>query len=220
MTNERLLAECADMIGVGNLEAEPFLSYIELLKEWGKSVNLTSARDDREIVIKHVVDSLAAAEFVPSRSRVLDVGTGAGFPGIPLLLRDRSVRLTLVESVGKKVAFLNNVVRSLGLSGVCVRHARAEDVAPEMEKSFDRVVFRAVGSVEKIVSLGVPYLDIEGTLIIMKGPRGKREWEDYSARHPGVMKLISVKELELPFSSGRRVILVAGPAGPRKEAGS
>lgn len=208
------------MVGVSNLEAEPFLSYIELLKEWGKRVNLTSARDDGEIVVKHVVDSLSVAEFVPSRSRVLDVGTGAGFPGIPLFLHDRSIRLTLLESVGKKVTFLKNVVRSLDLSGVAVRHARAEDVSPEMKKGFDRVVFRAVGSVEKIVSLGVPYLDIGGSLIIMKGPRGKREWEDYCGRHPGEMELLCAKELELPFSSGKRMIMVAGPTGPPREAGS
>ena len=88
MTNEQLLREGARQIGITDLSADLFLSYADLLRSWGKRVNLTSVLTDREIIIKHLVDSLTVAEFMPPGSRVLDIGTGAGFPGIPLSIYD------------------------------------------------------------------------------------------------------------------------------------
>ena len=217
MTGEAFLKECAGRAGLGHLDPKPFLAYAELLGKWARRVNLTSVLDQREIIVKHLVDSLTAAEFVPPGSRVLDVGSGAGLPGIPLFMRDPSLRVTLMESVGKKVAFLKDAKRSLGLSGIDVCRARAEKAPEGMERAFDRVTFRAVGSVEKVVALGASYLDIGGSMIIMKGPKGREEWEDYARRRPGEMELLFAKELELPFSAGKRTVLVAGPARRTKE---
>ncbi len=211
MTNEQLLREGAEQIGIKDLRTDLFLSYVDLLRKWGKRVNLTSVLTDREIIIKHLIDSLTVAEFVPPGSRVLDVGTGAGFPGIPLSIYDSSLRVTLVESVGKKVAFLKHAKRSLGLSSVDIHHARAEDLTKGMNRSFDRVTSRAVGSMDAVIALGAPYLDIEGEMVIMKGPRGKDEWEDYANRYPEDMELLFTKELKLPFSGENRVIIVTKP---------
>ncbi|MXZ13458.1 MAG: 16S rRNA (guanine(527)-N(7))-methyltransferase RsmG [Candidatus Dadabacteria bacterium] len=211
MTNEQLLREGARRIGVKNLRADFFLSYIDLLRKWGKRINLSSVLSDREIIIKHLLDSLTVAEFIPSGSRVLDIGTGAGLPGIPLYIYDASLSVTLVESVGKKVAFLKEVKRSLGLSGVDIHNARAEEPGEGMRGRFDRVTSRAVGSVNTVVALGTPYLDIGGEMVIMKGPRGKKEWEDYASRHPDDMELLLTKELKLPFSGENRVIILAKP---------
>ena len=210
MTNEQLLREGARRIGIKDLRADLFLSYVDLLRKWGKRINLTSVLTDREIIIKHLVDSLTVAEFMPPGSRVLDIGTGAGFPGIPLSIYDSSLRVTLVESVGKKVAFLKHAKRSLGLSSVDIHHARAEDLTKKMSRCFDRVTSRAVGSMDTIIALGAPYLDIEGEMVIMKGPRGKGEWEDYANRSED-MELLFTKELKLPFSGENRVIIVAKP---------
>ena len=211
MTNEQLLREGAGRIGIKDLRTDLFLSYVGLLRKWGKRVNLTSVLDDREIIIKHLIDSLTVAEFMPPGSRVLDIGTGAGFPGIPLSIYDSSLRVTLVESVGKKVAFLKHAKRSLGLSSVDIHHARAEELAKRMSGCFDRVTSRAVGNVDDIISLGVPYLDIDGEMVIMKGPRGKSEWKDYANRYPEDMELLFTKELKLPFSGENRVIIVTKP---------
>ena len=217
MTNEQLLREGAQLIGVKNLRTDLFLSYIDLLRKWGKRINLSSVLSDREIIIKHLLDSLTVAEFIPPGSRVLDIGTGAGFPGIPLYIYDPSLSVTLVESVGKKAAFLKEVKRSLGLSGVDIHNARAEELSDGMRGRFDRVTFRAVGSVNTLVTLGTPYLDIRGEMVIMKGPRGKKEWEDYANRYPEDMELLFTKEFKLPFSGENRVIIVAKPVRRQME---
>ncbi len=217
MTSEQLLEEGARRIGLDNLRIDLFLSYIDLLRKWGERINLSSVLTDREIIIKHLIDSLTVAEFMPSGSRVIDIGTGAGFPGIPLSIYDSSLRVTLVESVGKKVAFLKDAKRSLGLSGIDIHHARAEELTDSMRGCFDRVTFRAVGGMDTVVALGTPYLDIGGEMVIMKGPRGKKEWEDYVNRHPEDMELLLTKEFKLPFSGENRVIIVTKSLYPRME---
>jgi len=217
MTNERLLIEGADRIGVKSIRANLFLSYVDLLRRWGSRINLSSVLTDREIIIKHLIDSLTVAEFMPPGSRVIDIGTGAGFPGIPLSIYDPSLNVTLLESVGKKVAFLRDVKRSLGLNGIDIRHGRAEEVDRGKRGVFDRVTFRALGSIDTVVALGAPYLDIGGEMVIMKGPRGKKEWEDYANQYPGDMELLLTKELELPFSGEKRVIIVAKPISQQME---
>ncbi len=218
MTNERLLREGAEQIGIKNIRADLFLCYVDLLCKWGRRINLSSVLTDREIIIKHLIDSLTVAEFMPTGSRVIDIGTGAGFPGIPLSIYDPSLRVVLLESVGKKVAFLKDVKRSLGLSGINIHHGRAEKVDREMRGRFDRVTFRALGSIDAVVFFGTPYLDIGGEMVIMKGPRGKKEWEDYSNRYPEDMELLLTRELELPFSGEKRVIIVAKPISRQVEA--
>ncbi len=217
MTNEQLLREGAEQIGIKNIRADLFLSYVDLLRKWGRHINLSSVLTDREIIIKHLIDSLTVAEFMPPGSKVIDIGTGAGFPGIPLSIYDPSLNVTLLESVGKKVAFLKDVKRSLGLGGIDIRHGRAEEIDRGMRGDFDRVTFRALGSIGAIVPLGTPYLDIEGEMVIMKGPRGKKEWEDYTNRNPQDTKLLLTKELELPFSGEKRVVIVAKPISRRME---
>ena len=217
MTNERLLREGAERIGIGNIRTDLFLSYVDLLRRWGRRINLSSVLTAREIIIKHLIDSLTVAEFMPSGSRVLDIGTGAGLPGIPLSIHDPSLKVTLLESVGKKVAFLKDAKRTLGLAGIDIRHGRAGETDGGMKGGFDRVTFRALGSVGTVAALGAPYLDIGGEMVIMKGPGGEREWEDYENRYPGNMELLLTKKLELPFSGEKRVIIVARPLSGRTE---
>ncbi len=217
MTNERLLVEGAEQVGIENIRTDLFLSYVDLLRKWGRRINLSSVLTDREIIIKHLIDSLTVAEFMPPGSRVIDIGTGAGFPGIPLSIHDPSLKVTLLESVGKKVAFLKDAKRSLGLSGINIHHGRAEEADRGMRGAFQRVASRALGSIGTVVALGTPYLDIGGEMVIMKGPRGKKEWEDYANRCPEDMELLFTKELELPFSGEKRVIIVAKPVSRRME---
>ena len=217
MTNERLLREGAEQIGIKNIRIDLFLSYVDLLRKWGKRINLSSVLADREIIIKHLIDSLTVAEFMPPGSRVIDIGTGAGFPGIPLSIYDPSLNVTLLESVGKKIAFLKDAKRSLGLNDIDIHHGRAEEINRGMRGGFDRVTFRALGSIDTVVALGTPYLDIGGEMVIMKGPRGKKEWEDYANRYPEDMELLLTRELELPFSGEKRVIIVAKPTSRQME---
>ena len=217
MTSEQLLMEGMRRIGIANIKVDLFLLYADLLSRWGERVNLSSLLSDRDIIIKHMIDSLTVAEFIPQGSRVLDIGTGAGFPGIPLYINDPSLEVTLLESAGKKVAFLKEVKRSLGLRGIRVYRSRAEKVSREMRGTFDRVTFRALGSMDTIMTLGTPYLDIGGNMVIMKGPRGIEEWEDYAGRNSEDIELLCIKQMELPFSGDRRVVILAKPTFRRME---
>ncbi len=211
MNNENLLREGARQIGIENLDTDAFLLYMSMLKQWGSRINLSSVLTDRAIIIRHLVDSLTAARFVPKGSSLLDVGSGAGLPGIPLFLNDPSLSVVLLESVGKKVAFLRNVKRSFGFSRLAVLSARAERVEAEMTGSFDRVIFRAVGSISYIISLATPYLDIEGEIIIMKGPRWKEEWNDYVQTTKSPAELVRSEQFRLPFSGEERAIITVAP---------
>ena len=131
-------------------QAEQFEEYYRLLSEANKNVNLTSILEEKEVAVKHFLDSLSCTLVTSFASGMglLDVGTGAGFPGIPLKIHQPGLRLTLVESVEKKVRFLENLNRDLGLREVTVIHARAEELGrnPAHRENWERVTARAVAS--------------------------------------------------------------------------
>ncbi len=211
MTNGYLLREGARQIGIQNIDADAFFLYMWMLRRWGSRINLSSVLTDRAIIIRHLIDSLTAARFVPTGSSLLDIGSGAGLPGIPLFINDPSLSVVLLESVGKKVAFLRSVKRSLGSSRLTVLSARAERIEAKMMGSFDRVIFRAVGSMEYIISLGIPYLDVGGKIVIMKGPQWKKEWEHYVQMTKNPVELIHSEQFLLPFSGEKRAIITVAP---------
>ena len=126
---------------------DKFVAYYELLIDWNARMNLTAITEPDEVVSKHFIDSLAAMPYLADGTKAADVGTGAGFPSIPLLIMRPDLRLTLVDSLQKRVTFLNEVCKTLGLRAECV-HARAEDFGrdPNRRASFDAVLSRAVAS--------------------------------------------------------------------------
>jgi 16S rRNA (guanine527-N7)-methyltransferase len=144
---------------------------------WNRKINLTSLRDDGDIVIGHFLDSISAARFVPAGSRLLDIGSGAGLPGIPIKIVSPMLDVTLLDSAHKKVTFMREVIRALGLEGVTVVWGRAEDEGNGIERrAFDRVITRAVGPIPDILRLGEPYLAAGGRIVLMRGQR-RDEWE-------------------------------------------
>ena len=145
-------------------QIETLLDYVELLFRWNGTYNLTAVRGFGEMIDRHVLDSLAIAKFVRGDSLV-DIGSGAGLPGIPLAILEPSRHCTLIDSNGKKARFLREAVRVLSLSNVCVENARVEDV----QGQFDTVTARAFASVAEMVALGGHLLARDGVLLAMKG---------------------------------------------------
>lgn len=148
-----------------------FHLYYEQLIEWNRRLNLTSIVGCEEVQLKHFLDSLTAATLIEDKSsRILDIGTGAGFPGVPLRIVYPSLRLTLVDSVHKKAAFLDHLIDRLGLDGVEVIAERAERLAHEerYRERFDVVLSRAVAGLATLAELALPFCAVGGMFIAMK----------------------------------------------------
>jgi 16S rRNA (guanine527-N7)-methyltransferase len=143
---------------------------------WNRRVNLTAITDPRDVALKHFVDSLAGADLLPAGARVLDVGTGAGFPGLPLKILRPDLRLTLIDGVRKKTAFVAHVIRLLGLAQTEALHLRLEALGRAASRpSFDAVVGRAVAVLARWVPAAVAVLAPGGMLLAYKGPRADEE---------------------------------------------
>jgi len=180
--------------------------FIQLLK-WNSKKNLTSIEDPKGVAIKHFVDSLALLPLLKKKDRILDIGTGAGFPGLVLKVVENDLKVTLLEASFKKVAFLKHIKRILELEELEVIHGRAEDPGfLEKEKEgFSVVVSRALGPLVNFLKLAFPYLPKGGMAIAMKGPKGKSELEGLELN---LFNLKDQLEFELPFQMGKRLILV------------
>jgi 16S rRNA (guanine527-N7)-methyltransferase len=151
-----------------------FIRYKDMVKEWNEKVNLTAITEDNEIIKKHFIDSIKALKFTPLKEakKVIDVGTGAGFPGIPLKIVMPELEVVLLDSLNKRVNFLNEVIRSLGLKGITAIHGRAEDFAVQASyrEKFDAAVSRAVANMAVLSELCLPYVKVDGYFIALKGP--------------------------------------------------
>lgn len=148
------------------------------LQRWGKRINLTAILEPRAIVSSHILDSLAVNPYLEG-PQVIDIGTGAGFPGLPLAIANPDMGFTLLDSNGKKIGFVNHMVGMLGLGNVTVVKARAEDYAPG--RRFDTVIARALAAVPRLVELAAHLVREDGQLLALKGQQPTAELEAISA---------------------------------------
>ncbi|MBB6625400.1 16S rRNA (guanine(527)-N(7))-methyltransferase RsmG [Clostridium gasigenes] len=151
-----------------------FIKYMRLLQEWNEKVNLTTIIEDEDVIKKHFIDCIKAFKSKPIREAktVIDVGTGAGFPGIPIAIMNPKIKVTLLDSLNKRVNFLNTVVNELGLTNVTTIHARAEDGARKVElrEKFDVATSRAVANMAVLTEFCMPYVKVKGYFVALKGP--------------------------------------------------
>ena len=212
----RTLEQAASELGVqvDERQLDMFCAYKQLLIEANRSVNLTSITDDAEIAVKHFADSLTCLRAVDLRNvtSIVDVGTGAGFPGLVLKIMNPAARMLLIDSVGKKVDFVREVAASLGLSDVESVQARAEELArrPRYRERFDLAVARGVSSLSPLAEYCLPFVRLGGSFVAMKGPKVAQEIEA-GAR---AVTILGGGELEtcrlgLPFGAGTRVLVSA-----------
>ena len=156
---------------------EMYDTYLSYLLEVNSHTNLTTIIDPKEVEIKHFKDSLTVLDYISENAKVLDIGSGAGFPGIPLRI-EKNFDLTLVDSVNKKVVFMNEVIEKLSLDKARAIHTRAEDYAKDNRESFDIVVSRAVANMATLSELCLPFVKVGGIFIAMKGPKVDEELKD------------------------------------------
>lgn len=147
-----------------------FFKYKDLLIETNKHLNLTAITDDYEVIEKHFIDSLTITKYLTENSTLIDVGTGAGFPGLPVKIYREDIKITLLDSLNKRLNFLNNVINELELKDVNTIHGRAEDLAHNLEyrEKFDFVTARAVANLATLSELCIPFLKAGGKFICMK----------------------------------------------------
>lgn len=205
MTREILLSA---MPSLDEEQASEFIKYYKFLVEWNTKVNLTRITEPIEVAQKHFADSVVTAELIPQGSWLIDVGTGAGFPGIPLKIVRPDVELVMVDSLGKRVKFLNEVLSALGISAETF-HARAEDAArdPRLRERFDFALSRAVAPMNVLLELTVPFVKVGGSSLMYKGAN----YEDELASSSNALKQLScvpeLHEYDVPW--GKRVVVAA-----------
>lgn len=153
---------------------EQFMVYKDLIKEWNEKINLTAITEDEEIVKKHFIDSIKCFKFdaVKEASNLIDVGTGAGFPGIPIGVMRPEMNIVLLDSLNKRINFLNLVCEKLQLKNIKAIHGRAEDFAREKgyREKFDVAISRAVANMAVLSELCIPYVKVNGFFVALKGP--------------------------------------------------
>lgn len=199
-------------ISLSNEQLEQFSLYANLLREWNEKMNLTSITQAEEVAIKHFLDSLSLLRCInPEQgAAVIDVGTGAGFPGIPLLVVRPDIRLTLLDSLNKRLIFLQEVLRTLSLEAQTV-HARAEEAGtnPEFREQYDIAVSRAVAPLNVLCEYCLPFVKPGGRFLAMKGPQAEEEIR--ASQHAVTVlsgMLVKTEAFSLPEGSGRTIVII------------
>ena len=195
-----LISEGLDELGYENdpLLIEKLEIYLATLKKWNRVYNLTAINEDNEIIVKHFLDSLSVNQYIQNSRRILDVGTGAGFPGLVLALFNPEKSFVLVDGVSKKISFLQEMIGKLNLKNVIAVHTKVEQY--NEAEQFDIIISRAFADIKKMTKLTSHLIKNGGKFIAMKGPDVMSELDDISL--PFVHHDISV-----PFLEGTRKII-------------
>jgi 16S rRNA (guanine527-N7)-methyltransferase len=193
-------------LGLDTALADPLASYLALMLRWNAAYNLTAIRDPREMVTKHLLDSLAMAPAVTGLATLADLGTGAGLPGIPLAVATPGLRVTLVESNGKKARFMREALRVLGLGNAEVAESRIE--ALDRPGQFAAITARALATLPQILALGGHLIAPDGVLLAMKGARP----DDEIAALPPGWTLREIQPLTVPGLNAERHLVTVGRA--------
>ncbi|ACI18940.1 16S rRNA (guanine(527)-N(7))-methyltransferase RsmG [Dictyoglomus thermophilum] len=192
------------------LQEEKFYLYYMALKEWNRKINLTSLEGEEEIILKHFVDSLSC--IIPIRNenieRIIDIGTGAGFPGIPIKIYDEKYKLTLLESQKKKILFLEELIKILELSDVEIVWDRAENLGkdPRYREQFDLALARGVAKPNIVLEYALPFVKTGGIFLGQATPNNLSEWEN-AQKVVGILGGKTEEKIEINFDNITRIFL-------------
>ena len=186
-------------------QIESYGTYSKLLQEWNKVMDLTAIDDEAQIIEKHFYDSLISAKYFKYENQtLLDIGSGAGFPGLVLAIAFPNLKITLLEPTLKRCNFLNEVIKVLNLSNVKVVNDRAENYIKEKRECFNLVTSRAVSRLNILLELSIPFLTIQGTMIALKGKNVNLELKEAE----NALKILKNYEFKLPSEEENRSILL------------
>ena len=225
MEHKVLLQESCEKMGVSLTEemASQFMTYLSLLLEWNEKMNLTAITDKKDVVQKHFVDCLSILPHLSlnGQEKIIDVGTGAGFPGIPVKIACPDVEMTLLDSLQKRIGFLEEVGSQLHLSGVIYVHSRAEDGGqnPDYREQFDLCVSRAVANLAVLAEFCLPFVKVGGRLAALKGPDALREIEEAQGALKKLGgKVAEVMDVEIPFTDLQHKLVIIEKTAPTPKA--
>jgi len=202
--------------GVGELglklapaELGKLYAFASELKKWSRKINITAIRGDEEIAVKHFLDSFVLLRVVGIKGDLLDIGSGGGFPAIPLKIARHELHVVSVDAVEKKIIFQRYAARFLGLQGFEALHARAEELAAQRAGCFDWVVSRAFTDIHSFVRIALPLIKEQGKIIAMKGRGGREEAEAAGPALRGMGAEVSeIIEFHLPVSGDARSLII------------
>jgi len=215
-------------ISLNDVQLDNFMKYMELLLEWNENVNLTAITEPKEVITKHFLDSITALNLIPEGASVADIGCGAGFPGLPLKMARDDIKLTLLDSLAKRINFLDAVITETGVSGVTCVHSRAEDAGQNKEyrEKFDVAVSRAVANLTTLCEYCLPFVKVGGIFIALKGPLAD---EELAAAKKAIRilggKLMPTVEANVPFTDlNHKIVIIKKvakcPKGYPRKAGT
>ena len=192
-------------------QLQKFYQYMNLLIEWNEKINLTAIVEPKEIILKHFIDSLTIIKYIEPNKSVIDIGTGAGFPGIPVKIMREDLDITLLDSLNKRIHFLNEVIQKLELKNITAIHARIEEFAKNKQyrEAFDVATSRAVANLTTLSEYMLPMVDLKGMAICMKGS----EINEEISKSKNSIKLLGgkidkIEEFTLPKSDNRRNLIL------------
>ena len=193
-------------------QIEKFYNYMNLLIEWNKKINLTAIIEPKDIILKHFIDSLTIEKYIKKGENIIDVGTGAGFPGIPLKIAREDLKITLADSLNKRINFLNEVVNKLDLKNIETIHTRAEELGKNKKyrEKFDIATSRAVANMSTLSEYLIPFVKVKGRCICMKSSDIDTELEN-AKKAINILgcEIESKDKFNLPNSDlGRSVIIL------------
>ena len=209
---QRFIVDGARRLGIAIDESATaaFSTHASELINWNRKINLTTITHPRDIAVKHFLDSLAPAGFIPDGASLLDIGSGGGFPGIPLKILKPSISVLLIDGIGKKVNFLKHVLRTLHLENIEALQIRAENLlkAPQCANSFDVIISRALSDLASFVKSALPMLAAQGTIIAMKGEVGQEELDAVLTMVPRDLYALEVERYKLPAIDAPRSLVI------------
>lgn len=204
MTMEELILKTQDFLKISDEQKAQFVAYLNLIFEKNKVMNLTSITDMEEAIDKHLFDCLLPLKIIPQGVKeILDVGSGAGFPGIVWAIAMPNAKLTLIDATKKKCDFLNEVVTALNLKNVRILNLRAEDY--KQKEKYDLVTARAVSSLPILLEITAPFCKVNGYVLALKGKNGRNELEEsLNARKMLKQEVVTIQEEKL-FDDDTRI---------------
>lgn len=192
-------------------QIEQFYQYMQILLEWNEKINLTAITKPEEIILKHFIDSITIAKYIQKNAKIVDVGTGAGFPGMPLKIIREDIEVTLLDSLNKRIYFLEEVIKQLKLKEIEAIHARVEEFGKneKYRETFDYATSRAVANLATLSEYVVPLVKMKGMCLCMKGANVKEEiGESQKAITILGGKIEKIEEFHLPESDIKRHIVL------------